>query len=217
MNISEKVIDKKTFITIENNKGMAIVLCSFGASIFQLEVIDKNNNKEAVILTPTHLNDFYYNDGYHGKIVGRYSGRIDNGKCIINDKEYDLDINWNNTNSLHGGFNGISFANFDYEIIKEKKFVDIVFKYIELENKLPGDVSYKITYRICLNENTFTIFFNAKSNKDTIINLTNHAYFNLSGNGKSTILDHKLKLHCDKYLWIKMSNIDIICCDCYHK
>ena len=113
--------------------------------------------------------------------------------------QYVLDKNWNDLHSLHGGKDGISFKNFDYEIKENKEYVDVIFKYLELENLLPGDVNYKITYRISFLKNEFTIFFNAISNKDTLINLTNHAYFNLSGNIKKTILDHKLKLNCDYY------------------
>ena len=84
--------------------------------------------------------------------------------------------------------------------IKEyKDYVDVTFSYLEKENILPGDVNYDIIYRVYNNANDFTIYFNAKTNKDTLVNLTNHTYFNLSGNGKRTILDHKLKLNCDRY------------------
>ena len=108
MKYNIKKIEDVSFITIDNENGMNVVLSTFGASIFDLELIDKRNNKESIVLTPSSLNDFYYNDGYHGKTVGRFSGRIDKGKCFINDKEYNLDINWNNVNSLHGGNNSIS-------------------------------------------------------------------------------------------------------------
>lgn len=192
-------VDNVSFITIDNEKGMNIVLSSFGASIFDLELIDKRNNKESIVITPSDLNDFYYNDGYHGKTVGRFSGRIDKGICYINNTKYNLDINWNNVNSLHGGNDSISFKNFDYEISDNENTLDVSFKVIEKENKLPGDVNYNIIYKINKDNNEFTIYFNATSTKDTIVNLTNHVYFNLSGNGKNTILDHKLQLNCDTY------------------
>ena len=199
MKYNIKKIEDVSFITIDNENGMNVVLSTFGASIFDLELIDKRNNKESIVLTPSSLNDFYYNDGYHGKTVGRFSGRIDKGKCFINDKEYNLDINWNNVNSLHGGNNSISFKNFDYELIENDNYLDVLFKVVELEDKLPGDVSYKITYRIYKLENHITVFFNATTTKDSIVNLTNHTYFNLSGNGKNTILDHSLQLNCNTY------------------
>lgn len=199
MKYNIKKVEDVSFISIDNENGMTVVLSSFGASIFDLELIDKRNNKESIVLTPSSLDDFYYNDGYHGKTVGRFSGRIDKGKCSINGKEYNLDINWNNVNSLHGGNNSISFKNFDYEINENDNYLDVLFKVIEKEDKLPGDVSYKITYRIYKLENEITVFFNATTTKDSIVNLTNHTYFNLSGNGKNTILDHTLQLNCNTY------------------
>ena len=199
MKVIEKKVDSVSFITIDNENGLILVLSSFAASIFDIELIDKRNNYESIVLTPSSLNDFYNNDGYYGKTIGRYSGRIDNGKCKINDNEYSLDINWNNINSLHGGFDSIAFKNFNYVINNNDEYVDVIFSYLEKENTLPGDVNYDIIYRIYSKTNCFTIFFNAISNKDTLINLTNHTYFNLSGNGKNTILDHSLQLNCDKY------------------
>lgn len=199
MIITKRKIEEVSFIVLDNENGLRITLCSNGASIYQLEVIDKYNKMESVVLTPTNLNDFYTTTGYFGKSVGRFSGRIDDAKCIIDEKEYILEKNWNGINSLHGGYKGISFSNFDYKIIEQKEYVDVIFSFIELEDKLPGDVSYTITYRVMEKINEFTILFDAFSNKKTIINLTNHAYFNLSGDGKRTILDQKLKLYCDKY------------------
>ena len=137
MVISEKKYENISFINLENKVGLNIILSTFGASIYQIELNNKDNIKEAVVLTPASINDFYYNDGYHGKIVGRFSGRIDNGKCCINDKEYNLDINWNNVNSLHGGYNSLSFTNFDYKIEKNEDYVDVIFTLIEKEDKLP--------------------------------------------------------------------------------
>lgn len=199
MIINKKQINDVTFISLDNSNGMRLTLSTFGASIYQLETNDKDNNMESIILTPQNLNDFYYSTGYYGKCVGRFSGRIDNAKCSINDKEYDLDINWNNVNSLHGGNDGISFKNFNYEIKDSDAYVDIIFTYFEKENKLPGDVNYIFTYRVEKNENEFTLFLNATTSKDTLINLTNHVYFNLSGDGKSDILNQKMKLLCNTY------------------
>ena len=199
MQISKRKVEDVSFIVLDNQKGMRITLSSFGASIYQLEVIDKYKRMESVVLTPIDLSDFYTSDGYFGKSVGRFAGRIDEARCVIDDKEYILEKNWNGINSLHGGYKGISFSNFDYQIKEQNEYVDVIFTFIELEDKLPGDVRYTITYRVMKDINEFTILFDAFSNKKTIINLTNHAYFNLSGDGKRTILDQKLKLYCDKY------------------
>ena len=191
--------EEVSFITLDNELGMKIILSTFGASIYDLHTIDKNNNMESVLVTPNDLNDFYTSDKYFGKIVGRHSGRIDKGICEIDGVKYNLDINWNNVNCNHGGFKGLSYQNFNYEIIEEDKSVLVVFTYHEEEGNLPGDVDYKIVYEISKFSNSYTIHFYAKTNKKTIINLTNHAYFNLSGNAKDTILNHELYLPCAKY------------------
>ena len=107
MKIVERKIENVSFISLDNENGMFLTLSTNGAGIYQLEVVDANNKRESVVLTPQDLNDYYTAGGYFGKCVGRFSGRIDEGKCKINDVEYNLDINWNGVNSIHGGFNGI--------------------------------------------------------------------------------------------------------------
>ena len=160
MKIVERKIENVSFISLDNEKGMFVVLSTLGASIYQLEIADKHNHMESVILTPSSINDFYYNDGYHGKVVGRFSGRIDEAKCVINDVTYNLDKNWNGINSLHGGNKGISFSNFDYKIKENNENVEVIFTFLEKEDLLPGDVNYTITYKISKTELDFTILFN---------------------------------------------------------
>ena len=108
-----KMVDNIFFITIKNDLKMEVTLCSFGASIYELKTLDKNGNLESIVLTPNNLKDFKYTDAYYGKTIGRYSGRIDNAQCVINNAKYQLEKNWNGINALHGGYKGISFANFD--------------------------------------------------------------------------------------------------------
>lgn len=199
MKIYHMNVNEVSFITVENDCGMKLVLSTLGASIYDLKTIDKNNNLESIVLYPYNIKEFYESDGYYGKTVGRYSGRIDKSRCQINGVEYVLDKNWNGVNALHGGYQGISFQNFEYEIIKYDDMIEVMFTYLEKENQLPGDVNYKITYQIMKNKNEINVLFNATTNKDTLVNLTNHVYFNLSGELKDNIKNHKLQLLCDKY------------------
>ena len=199
MKINIKKEQDVTFISVDNDNGMYVVLSTFGASIYDLKVVDKFNNLESVVLYPSDLDDFYYSDAYYGKTIGRFSGRIDKAKCSINGVEYILEKNWNNINSLHGGYNGISFQNFNYSINELIDRVDIIFTYLEKEELLPGDVEYKITYSIMKTINEINIDFYATTNKDTLVNLTNHTYFNLSGDLKDNIKKHNLQLLCNKY------------------
>ncbi len=194
MQINEIKKEQITFITLQNRCALTLTLCTFGASIYQLLL-----NNESMILTPTSLFDFYNSDGYFGKTIGRFAGRIDHAQCMIHHKLYQLDKNWNQINALHGGNHGLSFQNFTYQIQKEKEFVDVIFQWLDAENQLPGNVKFQIIYRIFENKNDFTILFHAISDQDTLINLTNHTYFNLSGDAKRTILDEKLQLFCNQY------------------
>ena len=199
MRVYIKKIKDVSFITVKNNSGMKIILSTFGASFYDLIVPDKNNHLESVLLTPTKVEDFYYASGYYGKSIGRFAGRIDKGVCHINGNKHELDINWNGVNSLHGGYDCIGYKNFDYKVVKEENYVDVIFTYLEKENKLPGDVEYTFTYRIMKDKNDIISNFEATTTKDTHVNLTNHVYFNLSGECKRDCLDHKLQLLCDKY------------------
>ena len=199
MRIYYKKINEVTFITLKNKTNMKVILSTFGASFYDLLIPNKNNKVESIILTPNNLNDFYYTDAYYGKSVGRFSGRIDNAECIISGIKYKLEKNWNGINSLHGGKEGISFQNFNYTIEKDKNYTSVIFTYLEKENLLPGDVAYKIIYQIMENENDIKISFEAVTTKETIVNLTNHVYFNLSGNGVRSCLHHKLQFNCDRY------------------
>lgn len=199
MIMTKRMVGEVTFIELDNGNGMKVTLCTNGASIYDLQVVDKEGKLESVVLYPTKLEDFYTSTGYQGKCIGRFSGRIDKGVCEIAGKKYQLDINWNGVSSLHGGFNGIGFQNFDYDLREDDEKFEVVFTYLEKENQLPGDVSYTFTYQFMKEANELNLIFEAETTKETIVNLTNHVYFNLSGDLKRTVLEEKMQLLCDKY------------------
>ena len=169
MIINKKKIDDVTFISLDNEKGMFLNLSTLGAGIYQLEVVDKNNKRESVVLTPKNLDDYYTSTGYFGKCVGRFSGRIDDSKCTIDGVTYHLERNWGGVNALHGESNGISFKNFDYEIKENEDSVDVIFTYHESEKdiNLPGDVDYRFIYTVSKTDKDLTETFKAKTNKTT--------------------------------------------------
>lgn len=179
-----------TFIEVKNDKNLEVTLCSFGASFYK--IIFKGKNR---IMTPLNYDEFYHNEQYYGKLIGRFAGRINEAKCKINQVEYDLPKNWNGINSLHGGPKGISYSNFDYEVKETKDSIDVMFKYKELESYLPGDVSYVITYHVYKEIDEIKLDILANTTKETICNVTNHAYFTLSS-GKKNVLDEELELAC---------------------
>lgn len=190
MRVSYIKDNEVTFIEVENNKNLCVTLCSFGASFYKM--IFKGKNR---IMTPLNYSEFYHNEQYYGKLIGRFAGRINDAKCVIQGKEYNLPKNWNGINSLHGGPKGISFMNFSYEVKELENSVDVIFKALEKENYLPGDVSYTITYHIYKDIDEVCLDILATTTKETICNVTNHAYFTLSG-GKKNVLDEQLELQC---------------------
>jgi aldose 1-epimerase len=187
-----KIIKDKdvSFITVKNDKNLEVTLCSFGASFYRIVFKGKNR-----IMTPINHEEFYNNEQYYGKLIGRFSGRIKDAKCEIKGISYDLPKNWNGINSLHGGPKGVSFSNFDYEIKEEMESIDVIFTFIEKESYLPGDVNYKITYHIFKNKDKILLDMEANTTKETIVNITNHAYWSLSS-GKRLVLDEILTLGC---------------------
>ena len=198
MKITIKYQDKINHIVLENETSMRVELSCFGASIYNLELL-VDGRMRSMVLTPSNLSDFYTNTSYHGKTIGRFSGRIDKGCCQIDDKEYNLDINWNGVNSLHGGFEGLSSRVCDYQIIETATYTDVVFTYTETDKMLPGTVNYEIIYRVENNKNEITTFLNATTTENTLVNMTNHTYFNLSGDCEDTVLNHNLYLNCNKF------------------
>lgn len=189
--------DGYNHVVIKNNKGMIVELSSIGASLYDIFVPNKDNETVSVLLKPTNIEDF--KGRYYGKTIGRFAGRIDKAVCEIAGKEYKLEVNWNGVNSLHGGFKGLSCQVCDFTVNEKEDYCEVVFTYFDPSGMLPGDVSYEIIYHIMANTNEIITYHNATTTDETIINMTNHAYFNLSGNCKNTILNHNLYLQCNKY------------------
>lgn len=197
MEIKIVVREGYNHIVIVNNKGMEVEFSSIGASLYDIIIPNKFGEKVSVLLKPTSMEIF--KDKYYGKTIGRFAGRIDKGVCTIAEKEYKLDINWNEVNSLHGGFNGLSSQVCEFSTNMTEEYCEVVFKHFEAAGMLPGDVSYEIIYHVMANTNEIITYHNATTTEETIVNMTNHAYFNLSGNCKNTILNHNLYLQCSKY------------------
>ena len=186
--------DQTTIFELTNDK-LYLKLSNFGATMMRLMVKDKNDNFKDVILAFEDLDVYKMRDGsYLGAVVGRVANRISNGSFKLNGEEYHLAIN-NGPNSLHGGVNGFSYQLFDYEIIDDYT-IALSYYSKDGEEGYPGNLKFKVIYH--LEDNQLVLRYHATSDKDTIINITNHAYFNLSGNAQD-ISKHYLKIKADKY------------------
>lgn len=189
--------EKQTLVfTLENKNGMSCEITNYGAKIMKLFVPDKDGKFDDVVLGFDTLEEYFEKEPYFGAICGRFANRIKDGKFVLDGVEYHLPIN-NGTNSLHGGIHGFN------EKIWEAKFAgnqEIVLEYLSVDGEegYPGNLIVKVTYFLSDN-NELKIHYEATTDKPTIINLTNHSYFNLKGAGNGTIRDHMLQINADFY------------------
>ena len=181
---------------ISNKNGMSAAFLERGATITTINAPDKNNNFENVLIELQNWKEYLNNGPYIAVVPGRYANRIANGKFTIDGKEYQLAKNDNGKNHLHGGNVGFDKKNWT---MKELKDNSITFEYIspDGEENFPGTL--KATVKYTLNDdNSLEILYNAETDKKTHCNLTQHAYFNLSGNYKNQKIDnYSVKINAD--------------------
>lgn len=183
--------------TVENGKGVKATFTNFGARIVSLWVPDKDGKMTDVILGFNKATDYNNpEEPYYGTVVGPFGNRIAKGKFSIDGEQFTLPIN-NGVNTLHGGFKGVHFAVWEAEQEGKNK---LRFSYTlpEKQEGFPGNITMRVTYTLT-DDNALEIDYAATTDKKTVINLTNHAYFNLNGEGSGTILDHSLQIYADQY------------------
>lgn len=179
-----------------NARGESVELTNYGGAIVSVSVLDNKGNIGDVALGYTRWQDYVSDGPAAGKSVGRYANRIAKGKFTLGGKEYRLAIN-NGPNHLHGGPTG--FQNRIWESRVETNRVVMSYLSADGEEGYPGEVTAEVCYDFDDNANLEITYF-ARSSAPTIINLTNHIYFNLKGDGQGTIDDHILKLYANKWL-----------------
>ena len=189
----------KTFI-LSNKTDCSVKITNFGAKIMSINVPDKNGNIADIVLSYDTPEEYIGGNPYFGAIIGRYGNRINKGKFVLNDTEYTLATN-NGNNHLHGGPDG--FHNVIWDVVEYKNDDNhhfVKFKYFSKDGEegYPGNLTVYVKYSFT-NENELIIDYNATCDKNTIINLTHHSFFNLKDAGKSDILEHELKIFADSY------------------
>jgi aldose 1-epimerase len=181
-----------TYFTIANDSGLKIGLINFGATLVSLEVHDRAGKLDDVILGFDSLEGYVAHNAPHfGGICGRVANRIAKGKFTLDGQAYQLAIN-NGPNHLHGGLKG-----FDAVLWQaEPQPGGVKFSYLseEGEENYPGNLRVEVTYSLT-NDNALVIRYSATTDKPTILNLTNHAYFNLAGHNAGSMLDHELTIN----------------------
>ena len=190
---------KVSAYTLRNENGMKVKIIDFGGAIVQIKVPDKDGNRTDVICGYDQLDSYVNGDGYQGALIGRFGNRIGKGKFTLDGKAYKVSIN-DNSNSLHGGICGFNAKIWAAEMVDgDEPELKLSLTSPDGEEGYPGKMDVKVTYKLTAN-NALEIRYSAVTDKPTLINLTNHAYFNLGGYDSGTILDHKLWLDAESYL-----------------
>ena len=189
-----------SLFTISNQNGMEVKITNYGGIITALKVPDKTGKIEDVVLGYDNLEGYLNKTPYFGAIIGRYGNRIAGGRFELNNQTYVLAKN-NNENHLHGGERGFDKVVWDAEIVKGEDNVQLVLKYLspDGEEGYPGTLQAEVTYVID-GTNQVKIDYRATTDKATVVNLTSHSYFNLTGNPAKTILDHELMIKSEYFL-----------------
>ncbi len=184
---------------MKNANGMTARICEFGGAIMEIRVPDRWGRMSDVVGGYDSLRDYVLADGYIGALIGRVGNRICDGKYTIDGKEYTAYQN-DGKNSLHGGKVGYSHRIWDVKAVDgdEPKLI-LTIDSPDGEEGFPGNVKVTVTYAL-LSSNALSIHYEATTDKKTIINMTNHAYFNLGGYASGKIFDHVLQMDADRYL-----------------
>ena len=186
------------FIEFYNQNNFHVILSNYGASIYEIDTIDRKGQLETVTLSPLMVR-YFHNPRYYGLSIGRVAGRIKDAKYEIDGVSYHLPPN-EHDNLLHSGERGTAYRFFDFEIKDSPEITTVTFstKIKDMEDGFPGDLDFRVVYSLSKFVDELDVRFLAMSSKDTWLNITNHSYFNLSGNLKSTIDDQIFSINKEK-------------------
>jgi aldose 1-epimerase len=185
--------------TLTNRSGNILKLTNYGARIVRIEVPDRNGVRDNITMGSEVLDAILKSDPFGGATIGRYANRIANAKFILDGAEYKLNAN-NGPNTLHGGRNGWFTKVWNAEIIEKSRQPAVKFVYIspDMEEGFPGKVTMEVVYT-WTDRNELIIEYSAITDRKTVINVTNHAYFNLHGAGNGYIFDHLLTINASSF------------------
>lgn len=182
--------------TLANDNGMEVSVLNIGATLTRIITPDKDGKLENVILHWMDVANYEQNPGFFGAVVGRVAGRISKAKVTLNGKAYHFTVN-ENSNILHGG-NGFhsKFWTVEDQTTPHSAKVKLSYFSKDGEEGFPGNLNAYVTYSLN-NDNELTVEYDADTDQTTLVNLTNHAYFNLSGDGKRSILEQEVYIDSD--------------------
>jgi len=206
-NAFETSVDDKQvhLFNLSNDRGVRATITNYGARLVNLFVPDSNGNPTDVSIGFDSI-DGYLNstEPYYGATIGRFANRIAQGKFLLDGRDYHILPN-NGENALHGGKNGFQSVVWDAEQVNTST---LHLKYLskDMEEGFPGNLVVNVTFEVTADDG-LKISYQASTDKTTIINLTNHAYFNLNGEGSGSVLNHLVQINADKYTPINSGSI----------
>ncbi len=185
-----------SLVTLKNDKGMEVSVTNYGGIITSIMAPDRDGRFDNVVLGFNNLDDYLEGHPYFGAIVGRYANRIAGGRFELDGEVYELATN-DGDNHLHGGEQGFDKVLWDYDVIDEQT-VTLSYLSPDGEEGYPGNLDVEVTYSLT-DDNELRIDYRARTDRTTPVNLTNHSYFNLTGDPTEGILDHYLRIDADHY------------------
>lgn len=184
---------------LSNSCGVEVEIINYGGIIISISVPDRNGDFKDIALGFDDLDGYLHRNKYFGALIGRYANRIEDGIFELNGVEYHLAKN-DGANHLHGGLVGYDKVLWDADIIDkgDREYLQLTYFSKDGEENYPGNLVVKVIYFLS-EDNELKIDYHAISDQDTIVNLSNHSYFNLHGHGAGDITGHMLKIYADKF------------------
>lgn len=184
---------------LTNRHGMTASIANFGATLVSLKVPDRNGKLADVVLGYDSLEGYIADKANFGAMIGRYANRIALGKFKLNQTQYKLATN-NGVNHIHGGIKGFNKAVWRAQDVskKDEQALELTYLSKDGEEGYPGNLSAKVIYTLT-DQNELRIEYSATTDKDTVVNLTNHSYFNLAGQDAGSILNHQVTIHASSF------------------
>ena len=191
--------EEAVLYTVNNNNGMKVSYTDYGANIVSIIVPDAKGNAVDVALGFENIDGYEENRPGFGSFIGRHANRISDAKFELNGKVYEIEKN-DGKNNLHSGSDGYNKQKYDAETFEEEDTTSIEFTRLSphMEQGFPGNLDVSVTYSLT-ESNELVIEYYAVSDRDTIVNLTNHTYFNLGGHNSGSILEHKLWMKANQF------------------
>jgi len=188
-------------VTLTNDRGMSATLISYGAAIQSVIVPDRQGRPADVAIGHRTLEEYVAKPQYYGATVGRFANRIAKGRFTLDDRQYQTPIN-NGANALHGGSKGFDKVNWQVRSVKSGPTASVTMRYVSRDGDqgYPGTMTVDATYSLD-EQNQLTIEYRATTDKPTVANITNHAYWNLAGEGSpGGAMGHVVTIPADTYL-----------------